>query len=77
MHPGNPNVRRRQNADGEVTEYVDPLADLGELMFSRTGLALIIGADLLVNDGGLLGAGVEFGGELLDGAGNLLNGGPT
>lgn len=68
-HASNPNIR--VGADG--SEYVDPIADLGEFLFSWKGLAAVVGADLLLTGGDLLGAGMEFGGDVLGAAGDGLD----
>lgn len=67
----NPNVRAVQTADGPV-ELVDPVADLSELMFSRAGVGLVVGADLFLNGGELLGTGFDVVGDVAGAAGEVL-----
>ena len=52
---GNPNVRVKQGADGGRVEYVDPFEDWAEMLFSKYGAMAIVGADLFLNGGELLG----------------------
>ena len=68
----NPNVRAKRGVDGEPVEFVDPVADLTELMFSRTGAALVVGADLFLNGGELLGSGLDVIGDAAGAVGEVL-----
>lgn len=66
----NPNVR---GADAEGNGgHVDPIADWWDMATSNYGLGLLVGADVLVNDAGLLGAGADLIGVAADGVGGLL-----
>lgn len=67
----NPNVRVKTGADGERVEYVDPLEDWAEMLFSTKGLAAVIGADIFLNGGELLGSGAELFGELGEAVGEF------
>jgi len=68
----NPNVRVKQGSDGERMEYVDPLEDWAEMLFSKQGALAILGVDLLVNGGELLGGGLELIGEAAAGLGEVI-----
>jgi hypothetical protein len=70
MHPNNPNVRIKQTPQG-TKEYVDPFEDLAEMLFSRNGALAVVGADILVNGGGLIGAGMELFGEFGEAVGEM------
>ncbi len=59
----NPNVRVKQGKNGDRKEYVDPFEDWAEMLFSKYGLAAVVGADIFLNGGELLGAGAELFGE--------------
>lgn len=70
MHMNNPNVRVKQTAEGPQ-EYVDPFEDLAEMLFSRNGALAVVGADILLNGGGLIGAGLELFGEFGEAVGGI------
>ena len=67
----NPNVRVKQGKNGERQEYVDPFEDWAEMLFSKYGLAAVVGADIFLNGGELLGAGAELFGEFGEAVGEF------
>lgn len=67
----NPNVRVKTGESGERVEYIDPFADWAEMLFSKQGLAAVVGADILINGGEMLGAGAELFGDVGGAVGDL------
>lgn len=54
--------------------HVDPLADWGDMLFSRAGLGALVGVDIAFGGGEMVGAGWNLGGDVLSGASETAGG---